>query len=82
MRLFKSKWGKWTDILTGSYINHKFILQARRKKNRKIQMRVAKVHLYAVIQSPTMEQLNEIKYLYQLQNLYFALTNQELKIDL
>ena len=42
MNLFKSRWGKWADISTGAIHEHRYLLQARRHKNGKVQFRVEK----------------------------------------
>jgi len=42
MNIFKSKWGKWTDISTGAMHETRFLLQARRHKKGKVQFRVEK----------------------------------------
>ena len=40
MNLFKSKWGQWTDLSTCAWSGKKYLLQARRHKNGKLQFRV------------------------------------------
>jgi hypothetical protein len=62
MELFKNKWGKWTDISTGSLCAYKYVLQARRHKNGKIQMRVEQVSAYDTVAHPTIEQLKEVNF--------------------
>lgn len=62
MKLFKSKWGNWNDISTGSLCSYKYILQARRHKNGKIQMRIEKISAYDTVAHPTIEQLEQISY--------------------
>jgi len=59
MKLFTNKWGKWVDISTGSLREYKYVLQARRHKNGKIQMRVEQVVAYDTVAHPTIEQLRE-----------------------
>jgi len=61
MKIFKSKWGAWMDVSSGSVDQDKFILQARRKKNGKIKMRVERVNKAWGCSAPTLEQLSEIK---------------------
>jgi len=62
MKLFKSKWGKWTDISTGSLCQYKYVLQARRHQNGKIQMRVAEAMAYDTVAHPTIQQLREVTF--------------------
>ena len=38
--LFKSKWGKWTDVIVGASSGDKYLLQARRHEDGKVQFRV------------------------------------------
>ena len=58
--MFKSKWGKWTDLSTGAVSEHRFLLQARRHRNGKIQFRVAKSPAAWACEKPTLEQLSKI----------------------
>jgi hypothetical protein len=60
--MFKSKWGQWTDISTGSLGSYKFILQSRRHKNGKIQMRVERAEAYDTVTHPTLEQLEKVTF--------------------
>ena len=62
MRLFKTNWGKWTDISTGSLGSYKYVLQARRHKNGKLKMRVECVKAYDTVAHPSIEQLKEVVY--------------------
>ena len=62
MKLFKNKWGKWADISTGSLCGYKYVLQARRHKNGKIQMRVECVKAYDTVAHPTLEQLELVTF--------------------
>lgn len=62
MSIFKSKWGSWADISTGSLCGRKYVLQARRHKNGKIQMRVECVEAYDTVAHPTIDQLKTITY--------------------
>jgi len=59
--IFKSKWGKWNDISTGSLCGYKYVLQARRHKDGRIKMRVETVKAYDTVAHPTMEQLTTVK---------------------
>ena len=40
MKLFKSKWGQWIDLSTAGYMGYKYLLQARRHKDGRIEYRV------------------------------------------
>jgi hypothetical protein len=62
MTLFTNKWGKWVDISTGSLCQYKYVLQARRHQNGKIQMRVEQVVAYDTVAHPTIEQLRELTF--------------------
>ena len=62
MKLFKSKWGKWTDVSTGSLCSYKYVLQARRHKNGKLKMRVERVIAYDTVAHATIEQLKEVNF--------------------
>ena len=63
MKLFKSKWGKWNDISVGSCCGIKYVLQARRSKDGKIQMRVEKLMgAYDTVAHPTLEQLELVTF--------------------
>ena len=42
MELFKTKWGQWTDISTGEAYEVRYLLQARRHKDGRVQFRVEK----------------------------------------
>lgn len=58
--IFKRKWGEWVDISTGSLCSYKYVLQARRNKYGKIQMRVECVKAYDTVAHPTIEQLEKV----------------------
>ena len=60
--MFKSKWGQWIDISTGSLCSSKYVLQARRHKDGRIQMRVEIKKAYDTVAHPTIDQLKEISY--------------------
>ena len=60
--MFKSKWGQWVDISTGSLCSYKYVLQARRHKNGRIQMRVEQKHAYDTVAHPTLEQLKSVNF--------------------
>jgi hypothetical protein len=62
MRIFKNNWGQWKDVSTGSLCSYKYILQARRHKNGKIQMRVEEIKAYDTVAHPTLEQLSLITF--------------------
>ena len=63
MKLFKSKWGKWSDISVGSCCGIKYVLQARRRENGKIQMRVERLMgAYDTVAHPTLEQLELVTF--------------------
>lgn len=61
MGLLKSRWGKWIDLSTGAVAEDKYLLQARRHKNGKIQFRVASAKSAWCCDKPTIEQLKEVK---------------------
>ncbi|KQC02078.1 hypothetical protein [Pedobacter sp. Hv1] len=42
MKIFKSKWGKWTDLTIGNYCETRYLLQGRRHSNGKVEFRVVK----------------------------------------
>lgn len=61
--IFKSKWGNWTDISTGAVHEYRYLLQARRHKNGKLQFRVEKNKDAAWgCAEPNLEQLQQVKY--------------------
>lgn len=60
--MFKSKWGQWVDISTGSLGSYKYILQARRHKSGRVQMRVEKCYAYDTVNHPSIDQLKEVVY--------------------
>lgn len=60
--MFKSKWGQWTDISTGSSGCFKYILQARRHKNGKVQMRTECKEAHNSAVQPTIDQLKEVTF--------------------
>jgi hypothetical protein len=62
MELFEKKWGQWIDLSTTSYIGYKYVLQARRHKNGKLQYRVEKSTDSYTCANPTVEQLEKVKY--------------------
>jgi hypothetical protein len=62
MRLFKSNWGQWTDISTGAVSETKYLLQARRHKDGRIQFRVEKSDSAWTCEKPTIEQLEKVTY--------------------
>ena len=59
---FKSKWSKWVDITVGSEVGTKYLLQARRHKNGRIQFKVRKSKLIFNADTPTLQQIEEIEY--------------------
>ncbi len=61
--MFKSRWSKWTDISTGSVYENRYLLQARRHKNGKVEFRVAKASGAWDCSVPTLEQLATINQL-------------------
>lgn len=42
MKLFKTNWGKWSDLQVSSYFETRYLLQGRRHKDGKVQFRVVK----------------------------------------
>ena len=60
-QLFKPRWSKWIDISVGSIQDYRYVLQGRRHRNGKFQFRVEHIANAYGCQSPTMEQLKEIK---------------------
>jgi hypothetical protein len=62
MEFLKSKWGKWSDISTGAINDCRYLLQARRHKDGKIQFRVEQCKGAWTCAQPTLEQLNEVVY--------------------
>lgn len=62
MKLFKTKWGQWTDLSTGAIHGEKYLLQARRHKNGRVQFRVEKSKGAWNCEKPTIEQLKEVVY--------------------
>ena len=42
MGIFKTKWGKWTDLTVSSYFETRYLLQGRRHKDGRVQFRVVK----------------------------------------
>tara|TARA_R110002020_G_scaffold344086_1_gene558404 strand:+ start:1531 stop:1716 length:186 start_codon:yes stop_codon:yes gene_type:complete len=60
--MFKSKWGKWTDISTGAVHETRYLLQARRHKDGRIQFRVEKSGTAWSCDKPTIEQLEKVNY--------------------
>lgn len=62
MNMFKTKWSNWEDISTGSLGSFKYVLQARRHKNGKIEMRISRCEAYDTVAHPSIEQLKEIQF--------------------
>lgn len=62
MNIFKSKWGKWTDISTGAVSESRYLLQARRHKNGKVQFRVEEAKRVWGCDTFTLEQLKEVSH--------------------
>jgi hypothetical protein len=62
MELFKSKWGQWTDLSTTGYMGYKYLLQARRHKDGRIQYRVEKSKDCYTCNIPTLEQLEKVTF--------------------
>lgn len=62
MNFFKSKWGQWTDISTGAIHEVRYLLQARRHKNGRVQFRVEKSDSAWTCEKPTLEQLKNVNY--------------------
>jgi len=62
MKLLKRRWSKWSDISVGAVHEHRYLLQARRHRNGKVQFRVTKTLKSAWgCAAPTLEQLELIK---------------------
>lgn len=40
MKIFKTKWGKWIDLTVSSYFETRYLLQGRRHKDGRVQLRV------------------------------------------
>ena len=59
-KLFRKRWGKWTDISTGQYSHYNYILQVKRHINGKVKFRVAKSDCAWFCITPTLEQLSDI----------------------
>ena len=62
MKIFKSKWGQWTDLSTGAIHEHRYLLQARRHKDGRVEFRVEKSPTAWTCDKPTIEQLKEVEY--------------------
>ncbi len=62
MKLFKSKWGQWTDLSTGAIHEHRYLLQARRHKDGRVQFRVEKSSAAWTCDQPTIEQLANVRF--------------------
>lgn len=60
--MFKSNWGKWCDISVGAIHESRYLLQARRHKNGKVEFRVEKSSTAWLCAAPTLEQLEKVKY--------------------
>ena len=60
--MFKSKWGKWNDISSGAVHETRYLLQARRHKDGRIQFRVQKSDTAWSCDKPTIEQLEKVTY--------------------
>jgi hypothetical protein len=58
--MFKSNWGQWTDISTGAIHQTRYLLQARRHKNGKVQFRVEVSDTAWTCEKPTIEQLKQV----------------------
>lgn len=61
MNIFKSKWGKWTDLSTGAIHEHRYLLQARRHENGRVQFRVERSPAAWTCNKPTLEQLSKVE---------------------
>jgi len=61
MNLFKSKWSKWADLSTGGVNDCRYLLQARRHKDGRVQFRVAQCGQAWNCNVPTMGQLKEVQ---------------------
>lgn len=62
MELFKSKWGQWIDLSTTGYMGYKYLLQARRHKDGRVQYRVEKSKDCYTCLAPTLEQLEKVTF--------------------
>ena len=62
MKLFKSKWSQWIDLSTTGYMGYKYLLQARRHKDGRIQYRVEKSSDCFTCVIPTLEQLEKVTF--------------------
>ena len=62
MKLFRSKWGQWTDLSTGAIHEHRYLLQARRHKDGRVQFRVEKSSAAWTCSQPTIEQLANVRF--------------------
>ena len=60
MNIFKSKWGKWADISTGAVHDIRYLLQARRHKDGRVEFRVEMSSTAWDCDKPTIEQLEKI----------------------
>ena len=60
MELFKTKWGQWTDLSTGAIHETRYLLQARRHKDGRVQFRVEKSDSAWTCDKPTTDQLKEV----------------------
>jgi hypothetical protein len=62
MNLLKTKWGQWTDLSTTGYMGYKYVLQARRHEDGRIQYRVEKSSDCYTCAIPTLEQLEKVTF--------------------
>ena len=62
MSIFKIKWGKWNDLSTGAIHEHRYLLQARRHKDGKVQFRVEKSPTAWDCEKPSIEDLKNVKH--------------------
>ena len=62
MELFKSKWGQWIDLSTAGYMGYKYLLQARRHKDGRIEYRVERSKDCYTCTIPTLEQLEKVTF--------------------
>ena len=62
MELFKSKWGQWIDLSTTGYMGYKYLLQARRHKDGRIEYRVERSKDCYTCTIPTLEQLEKVTF--------------------
>ena len=60
--MFKSKWGQWTDLSSTGYMGYKYLLQARRHEDGRIQYRVEKSGDGYGGTTPTLEQLEKVTF--------------------